>query len=157
MEPNAKKSINSQLDYDCIFHIFSQKTLHPMKLKALSTILAAIQGKQTPESNSKINTKIDEFEETPYQRELRFDAVDHPAEYSWLQCRDYPDWKDGDGETCEKLAYLVPKGFFDDPYDDEHYTDEYDFCSLYGGYYDSGNTDGVRILNVLIYLFLCIL
>ena len=129
-----------------------------MKLKAISTILAAIQGKQTPESNSKINTKIDEFEETPYQRELRFDAVDHPAEYSWLQCRDYPDWKDGDGITCEQLALLVPEGFFvDDPYDDEYYTDEFDFCSLYGGYYDSGNTAGVRVLHVLIYLFLCIL
>lgn len=124
----------------------------------LLMLLVASEGKRKLETL--MDDKMKSFsnnKRNPYQRELRFDAVDHPAEYSWLQCRDYPDWKDGDGVTCEQLAQLVPEGFFDDPYDDGHYTDEYDFCSLYGGYYDSGNTDGVRILHVLIYLFLCIL
>ena len=129
------------------------KLRYTMKLPTITiitTFLTSIQiSLQINEEEANIDAK--------YQRELRFDAVDHPAEYSWLQCRDYPDWKDGDGVTCEQLAQLVPEGFFDDPYDDGHYTDEYDFCSLYGGYYDSGNTDGVRILHVLIYLFLCIL
>ena len=123
-----------------------------MKLNALSTILAAIQGKQTPKSNSKINIKIDEFEENPHQRELRFDAVDHPAEYSWLQCRDYPDWKDAMNHTCADMAEIIQPGdldgYLDDSqmYDDEDYDEKFDYCSFFGGYYDEENTAGVRVL-----------
>ena len=111
----------------------------------ITTFLTSIQiSLQINEEEANIDAK--------YQRELRFDAVDHPAEYSWLQCRDYPDWKNAMNHTCADMAKLIQIGDLDgylgdgQMYDDEDYDEKFDYCSFFGGYYDKENTAGVRVL-----------